>query len=118
MSKRYEETLKEAKVFYSTLQEVSCPALSNESVVFNAMGLKHIIRKGRFIRQKNDQLRRFRLLKYAKDILADPEVLPVHRKEESAEFWTFEKIYPDRKVIVIVRRLGNGNKHFFSIMDR
>jgi hypothetical protein len=104
---KYGKRLVEAKVFYASLEAILCPALNNERIVFNAHGIKHLIRKGRILRSQVEQLRRFRLLKYILPTLSDPVLNPACRSEELSEeikynnqklkirrkaiFWTFEK---------------------------
>lgn len=80
----------EAKAYYSSLGKIWCPAVS-DWVVFNIKGFNHLVRKGRFLRSEQEQLRRFFL---------------------------FKKNYVGREVIVVVRQFAGGSNHFFSIMDR
>lgn len=114
---KYWQKRMEAKKCYSNIGEVWCGAL-NGFVTFNGKGFTHLIRKGKSLRREKEQLRRFRLLKYAAQTLVSPSVQPVLRKEKLVNFWTFNKSYPNRIVIVIVRQFNGGKKHFFSIMDK
>lgn len=107
----------EAKSFYSTIGNVECSALNNESISFNSIGFNHLIRKEGSLRSKKEQVRRFRLLKYASATLKSDSTLASHWQGKGAEFWSFKKIFKDRQVIVIVRRIYGGCLHFFSIMD-
>lgn len=107
-----------AKEFYSSLKRVACPAFSGESVTFNTHGFTHLIRKGGVLRSESDQIRRFSLLKHIIPILTDENICPLYNREETVEFWTFSKMCQGRMVKVIVRRLPNGERHFFSVMNK
>lgn len=123
----------EAKLFYASLVSINCPGFDNEIITFNAMGMRHLIRKGSVVRSAKDQIRRFNLLKYAVKILCNPHPIIVHRNEivrelknqngkkvlvkKTADFWSFSEIKDGKFVTVIIRQFPNGTKHFFSIMD-
>jgi hypothetical protein len=123
----------EAKLFYSKFVSISCPGLKNETVFFNAAGMRHLIRKGSAVRSAKDQIRRFNLLKYVIEIICNPDAVIFHRTETTqkgtgagkgifierkVDFWSFAEIKDDKVVTVIIRQFPNGPKHFFSIMDK
>lgn len=115
---RYWKKRIEAKEFYSGIKKVVCPAFSGEEIVFNTHGFTHLIRKSGVLRPEGDQIRRFSLLKHVISILTDENICPLYSQEESAEFWTFSKVCHGRMVKVVVRRLPNGARHFFSVMNK
>ncbi len=104
---------------------ICCPALNNENVIFNRHGLRHIFWKRNARRTINDQIRRFKLLPYAKDIiLSSTEFTKYHQEPfqsilggKVVQFWTFTKKLNAKTIHIIIRQLGHGQKHFFSIMD-
>ena len=126
----YEAAKRKAKEFYKTIGRVWCPALG-DTVRFTAVGFQHIMRKRGKRRQRDEQKRRFGLLRYAVFILADPDALFIRREKveqkfvksfepkrlfaTNARFWSFKQIVDELPVTVLVRQLGNGEKHFFSI---
>jgi hypothetical protein len=128
----YNKTKQRAKQIYSKIGRIKCPALSDEYVFFTSTGFNHLIRKGRIPRTRNEQKRRFALLKFAEKIITNPTAKITYRKNEIKEkanrhgekvliqsvahFWTFEEKINDCVVKVVVRQLENKSKHFFSIM--
>jgi hypothetical protein len=128
----YTKAVDKAKRVYKMIGRVKCPALNDEFVAFNNEGLNHIMRKGKNLRPKTEQKRRFALLKYAEPIIINPQAIIEYREEikkvfvkkqgqkilqESiARFWTFSASVDHCKIKIVVRQLNAGQKHFFSIM--
>jgi len=90
-------------------------------ILFDKHGLKHIFQKQRKLRDPRDQYRRFSLLDKAvislqvsKEYLGKKVVLGESQK---ISFWIFENVIDGIRVRTIVRQLGNGNKHFYSVMS-
>ncbi len=128
----YEKSKKKAKGIYSKIGHIRCPALNNEYISFSRIGFNHLIRKGRIPRTRNEQKRRFVLLPYVEEIIKNSKALILYRRkivkykanrhgkkiliESEADFWIFIKKIKSCTVKVVVRQLGNGNKHFLSVM--
>jgi hypothetical protein len=110
-----ENSIKEA---YSKIGRVWCPVLE-DFVTFNRAGLQHLIRKRGIMRPKSEQRRRFALLRYAEDIIKNPNATVTHEIKNAelspAEFWTFQEEQDDIRITLTIRQIGKGNKHFFSI---
>jgi hypothetical protein len=123
---------RKAKRLYQEIGYVWCPAL-NDHIIFNNAGFRHLIWKGKKRRSMRDQKRRFFLLKYAENIIEDPNIEILHKKDFSvnqskrhgrknlsmsrADFWTLTKKYNDTIITIIIRRRKTGSKHFFSIYN-
>ena len=119
--KNFQELIKSGHEKYKGIGHVECPAFRGEKVYFNKHGLRHLVRKDKKIRSIYEQARRFKLLSYAAFVLKESSQfqskkvgLSVNRADY---FWTFAKTVNSIKIRVIVRQLGNGRKHFFSIME-
>ena len=99
---------------------VHCPALG-EKIVFNAKGINHLIYKSnRSRRDKERILTNIRLLPRAIDLLSRATFW---QEEDSYTkdtivytFWAFEAVVDGRRIKVIVRQIGNGKKHFWSVI--
>jgi len=118
------------KEFYSKIGRVWCPAL-DDSVVFNSMGFRHLLRKRGKRRPGSEQQRRLALLSHAQDIIADSGVIVTHEKRvavqsthrygekiektTSADFWVLTASRNDETIKIVIRQFEEGNKHFFSI---
>lgn len=120
------KTLKEkAKEKYSQIGEVSCPAFPDETIVFNAKGFNHIFYKGaRSGRRKDSIAVRVRLLDRAAELLEISTIFQeedsykgVHKgKRKKYHFWAFEGVIRNRRIKVIIRQVGEGKKHFWSVI--
>jgi len=117
---------------YAVTKPVRSPAL-NEDVRFPAEGFNHIIFKsGRHERERESQIMRFKLLPRAIRLIAhantfqefeestkDVEVKTHKRREmrnKIAFYWGIIAIFEGRKIKVILRKIGNGQLHFWSIV--
>ncbi|HUC31303.1 MAG TPA: hypothetical protein VMR99_01275 [Candidatus Paceibacterota bacterium] len=118
----YKKTKQEARELYTKIGRVWCPAL-NEYINFNRVGFEHLMRRGMKWRSKDDQIRRFRLLRYAKNIIRDEGSVLVQRDKENVSntltrFWAVTKKMDDRSIVVIIRQTKMGQKHFLSIYNQ
>jgi hypothetical protein len=114
----YRETKKKAETFYVSMKSTTPPKL--ESVVFfNNIGFRHLIWKGGKHRSKREQMRRFALLYHVPKIISNPDATILRKVKHyglvRAEFWIFKEKVDEKMVTVVVRKVGNGKKHFFSV---
>jgi hypothetical protein len=111
-----------AKQYYKNIGKVICPALENREVVFLMSGFKHLIYKDKKFRPVAEQLRRFESLYFAKQIIESAEVVDQYRKGRDdlipAQFWAFDKKIYDQEIRVVLRKIGVGPIHFFSVRSR
>ncbi|MEK7127885.1 MAG: hypothetical protein AAB838_04155 [Patescibacteria group bacterium] len=108
------------KIFNDT-KEISCPAFTGEAILFNAKGINHLLYKGN--RSKRDISRiqtNIRLLPRAIKVL---RLMPFFQEESFYEkdkilfkYWAFEAVVEERRVKVVVRQIGNGQKVFWSVI--
>jgi hypothetical protein len=98
---------------------VKCPAFGNEKIYFTQAGFNHLLRKGRKLREKNDQIRRLTLVFHAPTILAVSTIVSSYERtylrDSSADFWSFVGTRKEISITVVIRQLNGGRKHFFSI---
>lgn len=129
----YETCRKWAKNFYKKIGAVLSPALDNQYIFFNNTGFNHLIRK-LSLRSRHEQKRRFLLLPRAEAIIKNPQAIMVYRKEKkkilikrketkalkesTIHYWTFVYFTDSKRIKVVIRQINNGNKHFYSIMDK
>jgi hypothetical protein len=114
----YEKAKRDAKEFYSRIGQISCPG-AGIKIIFNRAGFQHLIRKGKIQRSKSEQIWRFSLLIYARLIIESYDAEITHKTKvlgnTEADFWIFKQRRDEIPVTVVVRRIGNGKAHFFSI---
>lgn len=134
MESEYEKAKREFRIFYSSIGPVTCPVLGNEKVFFTKAGFNHLIRKGKIVRPTKEQMRRFRLVRLAEKALRRENVSILRERRETrevinrhgkksvirvrADFWRIETIQDGQLITIIIRKIGNGQKHFFSIMNK
>lgn len=121
-----------AKEKYCKFSELFCPAL-NEKISFNSIGFNHIIyKKGGTERDRLSQIMRFKLLDRAYDLISLTTTYQEYEKSKAEfvikknkskikatkeiEYWGLIAILKHRKIKVILRKVGNGSIHFWSII--
>ena len=132
----FEKIKTSAEEYYKAVDSVFCPYL-NETVAFNAKGIKHIKFKaeGR-ARSRSDQFMRLKHIRFAQRILEKSRTLQEYketkvfeevktnkRKErvlQEATYYGFTAIINDsgslKRLKIIVKQVGNGDKYFWSII--
>jgi hypothetical protein len=127
-TKAREDTLR----YYHTVGRLFCPAF-HADVFFTSEGFNHLVYKsGRIERLKESQMMKFRLLPRAVDLvkltttyqeydehLQEFEVKRFKkrvRESKLVRYWGLIAIIRDFKIKVIVRQVGDGHKHFWSII--
>lgn len=128
----YEKLKENARNDYNKLPEIICPALKLQ-VSFNGQGFNHIIFKNhRNERDKISQIMRFKLMKKAYYLIGVTttiqeyesinKIFTVKKYKEKkivnkeVFYYGFIAIIDDRKIKVILRKIGNGNLHFWSVI--
>jgi hypothetical protein len=112
---------KQIKQIFEQNRIIVCPAIPNGEIILNAKGINHLIYKGNRSRRETERiLTNIRLLPSAIKVLRFATFI----QEESFyiqdnityRFWTFEAVVDDRRIKVIVRQIGKGKKHFWSVI--
>jgi hypothetical protein len=100
---------------------VPCSALDEELVYFNRHGWNHLFRKGRKPRDIEEQHKRIKLLNYVEYILRRSKEVFEYRENMidgyPAYFWSIRRYVDGMCIRVVIRKLHNGTRHFFSIMS-
>jgi len=125
---------KRIRANYDLIMKVHCPVL-NEDVYFNAQGFYHLRYEvtGRE-RTLSEQAFKLHLVEHIEEIVKKATIIdetrlekaPIGRKKKSGKKIIKEVIYyavssnpstaPRTKIIVILRRVGNGKIIFWSVM--
>lgn len=134
---RHKRELPLAKARYGKVGAVQCPYFNSE-VVFNAQGFHHLrYNSAGSERTKKAQLNKFFLLKFAVEIVSKSGTVQQYRQQLGAvgrkkgksghrdmklmTYWAFEGILGKNekmvRVKVVVRQVGEGTKHFWSVMS-
>jgi hypothetical protein len=129
----YQNLRESAQDFYNNINSVFSLALK-EKITFSAKGFNHIVFKtARTEREKSSQILRFKLLPLAKKLIEISTtyqefeetignfVTKKHKKKikesRSVRYWGIIAIIDNRKIKVIIRKIGNnGSLHFWSIV--
>ncbi len=123
-----------SKILYEKNQTIRCPFFEGD-VTLNADGFNHLLYKtNRLPRNVKAQLLKLRLLKKALRIIQKAGTVQEYRvkiekfgkvskdgftKTKQVEYWAFHHIVGEQKkflIRVIVRRIGDGKPHFWSVM--
>lgn len=127
----YHQIKETAENFYKKIGRLFSP-IFKERVAFNSEGFNHLLYKKGGERNKSDQITKFKILPIAKEIVAiattyqeyDEGIAQVQRKRfkrkinESAtvRYWGLVAIIRNCRVKVIIRQVGDGQKHFYSVI--
>ncbi len=129
----YQKLREDAQKFYNEIGRVFSPAF-NEQVNFNSEGFNHIVFKShRTERERPSQILRFKLLSRAVRLIKLSTTYQEFeektkefdienygkksRKSKSVKYWGIIAIVDNRKIKVIIRKIGdNGAMHFWSIV--
>jgi hypothetical protein len=109
----YRKILHENKKMYKLIGKIYCPAL-DILVNFNYDGWHHLLHDGLGKNRSQTQvIRRLRLMSISIQIIQCAKTITEKRSINKTEYWCISM----SKVKVILRRIGNGRVHFYSIMD-
>jgi len=129
----YQEKREKARNIYDARRIIRSPFFDDD-IVLNSDGFHHLRYSARRERSKEEQVLKFTLLPLGLQILKTATTLQEYRKLLSpvgnksqrdgavvmklVEWWGFVAIFVKQeiKVRVIVRKVGDGNLHFWSIM--
>ena len=121
-----------AHALYTKSREIYNPYFK-ERIILNADGFHHLQFSARHERSKREQHLKFNLLPLALDVISKSGTVQEYRKiltpigksrngfvpMKPVEYWAFIAIVGDRneiKIRTIVRRIGTGNRIFWSVM--
>ncbi len=128
----FDKTKEEGGNFYKTLGKVYCPYFKEE-VSFNAKGLEHLkFKQKNFARSLSDQYIRFKILKFAPEVLkltktvqgvSEQKVFELIRSNQRNEhkmvnaiYYEFVAILNRTRVRVVVKQVDGAPKYFWSII--
>lgn len=101
----YEKIKADAYKSYKEIGSVFCPLLG-KTVQFTNIGFNHLIRKGRMIRPREEQVRRFELIRYLVEIVSCPRA-DVHLDDsKSIKMWNIIKNIHGSDIRVVVADTG------------
>ncbi len=116
---QYREIVIATREKYRKIGSVWCPSLSGP-VIFDYHGLRHLLANGRGMRSFSDLAQRLKLIDYATEVLLSASKISEHRSflkgNTIVQFWSVEKIIDSKRLRCVIRSIGDGRKHFFSVM--
>ncbi|MFA6340811.1 MAG: hypothetical protein WCX27_01025 [Candidatus Paceibacterota bacterium] len=117
--------IEKQKKIYKSLKPCYCPAI-NDTVYFNAEGLRHLLYKENRPRNINEKHYRMGLIDHVVETISKSQKATVEIYDDSkAKLWILDWVkietvffgFKKKKSIkVILRKIGNGKTHFLSIM--
>lgn len=130
--KYFNQKKEKAKDFFDLQKNIYNPYLDSQ-IVFNSDGFHHLRFSARRERNKKEQVLKFNLLSLAVKIIKKSGTLQEYRKglvfvgkrgkdgfrkTKNVEYWGFIAIIgtPQIKIRVILRRIGDGNIIFWSVL--
>ncbi len=125
MIKDVGEFFKERSAWYKTINSVFCPIL-DEEVVFNSKGFYHLKYKSSGTkRPKKEQMYKIGLLPLVIPVIKKASEVHDYKKinsdsNKTTEIWELRALAgkQDTQVSVVLRRMGDGKIHFFSVWKK
>jgi hypothetical protein len=131
-TEEYEKLRSNTEKYYASILPVYSPALKSK-IIFSAPAFNHIIYKNpRNERERKTQMLRFKLLPLAIKLIGFTntfqeyeETIQSFRIQKEKErifvskpviYWGLIAIIDGRKIKVILRKVGNGEIHFWSVI--
>lgn len=131
MDDEYAKIRDNAVNIYKRQNKIFCPYF-DENIVLGAEGFNHLIYKNKSERSKDEQIMRFKLLKKAIELISltntDQDffesIMKIKKKRykkvievsENICYYGFIGIIDNFRIKVVIRKVGNGNKHFWSVI--
>jgi hypothetical protein len=91
----------------------------NEQVTFNSNGFNHLrFHMEHKARTKAEQVYKLSFLPHVRTVIIKASEIEEHRKINKSEYWSLCATIgkEELKVRVVIRRIGNGKLHFWSVM--
>ena len=131
--KEFNKLKEEREAYYKSIGNVSCGYFQGEKIHFNAKGLEHLKFKSKnHARSQQDQYTRLKLLHLAPEILklsrtvqgiCERKVWEINRSNQRNEsvyvdaiYYEFIAVIKGIRVRVVVKKIGNTPKYFWSII--
>ncbi|NIA02577.1 MAG: hypothetical protein GWP15_04275 [Nitrospirae bacterium] len=134
--KKFDRLKESVKKQYDSLDSVHCPYFKDK-VHFKSFGYQHMFHKGPnniTRRLKKDQYIRMKLFKYAPILLRDSKTVQEYQKKQDfipvthnnrtekvlkdVEYWGFLGIVDDKRIKVVVKKIGRGQLQYWSILPK
>jgi len=129
---KFIRTKKSAIKFYSMIKNVKCPYFS-DNVSFDARGMAHLkFKTWNKTRLVKDQYMRFKLLKFAPEVIRKSHTLQEYCERKNLErikinnrwekramnvyYYGFVAIVDEIRIKIIVKEIKGGEKYFWSII--
>jgi len=114
------ESIQAHKDTYKALAPCFCNAIE-QTIHFNAEGLKHILYKQHRPRSKKEQAYRLSLIPHLQHAITTAKTAT--RKSHTdprCTLWILEwiEVEDNLKIKIVLRKIGNGNVHFLSVMGK
>jgi hypothetical protein len=118
MKNKFKDLLDLHRKEYKTWESIYLPLLGGD-VSFNMRGFKHLrFHANNEVRNSREIIHKLTLLPFVHVVLQNATEIENYRQLNGIEYWSFVATpkESDRPIRVIVRRVGNGTLHFWSVM--
>jgi hypothetical protein len=116
---QYREIVIATREKYRKIGSIWCPPIS-ASVIFDHHGLRHLLANGRGRRSFSDLAQRLKLIDHAEEVLSSAATIAEYRSffkgNAIVQYWSVEKVIEGKRLRCVIRSIGDGRKHFFSVM--
>ncbi|MDO8579575.1 MAG: hypothetical protein Q7R72_01755 [bacterium] len=117
--KNYYELLSASRSLYKSLKKCHFPFLKQD-IIFNSKGFHHLLYDGLGkARNNKERIRRLKLLPLVIFVIENAQYVYSYKKIKNIEYWVLKDRInnSNRKIIVILRKIGSGEIQFYSVWD-
>jgi hypothetical protein len=121
----FNQQKQKAKELYHSQNTIFNPYF-NQDVALNAKGFHHLQNSGGRLRSLKEQLFKFRFLELAFEVIKSSSTIQEYREEDIKEagiikrvqYWGMMAIVGEKRfqIKAVIRKVGDGEIHFWSVM--
>lgn len=124
---KYNELIREKRTWYKAVRKSFCPILK-EDVFFTSKGFRHLLYDGLgHARSRKERMYKVGLLPLVIPVIKSATKIddykpPAYSEKlgKMIEFWALQSVVGKQKtqVTVVLRKIGTGNIHFYSVWKK
>ncbi|KKS44236.1 MAG: hypothetical protein UV05_C0009G0015 [candidate division CPR1 bacterium GW2011_GWA2_42_17] len=124
---KYDELLKKKRTWYKAAQKSFCPILK-EDIFFTSKGFRHLLYDGLgHARSRKERMYKVGLLPLVIPVIKSATKIDEYKPpayseklKKMVEFWTLQSVVGKQNttVTVVLRKIGTGNIHFYSVWKK
>ena len=124
---KFDELIKKSRTWYKAVRKSYCPIL-NDDVFFTSKGFRHLLYDGLgHARSRKERMYKVGLLPLVIPVLKSATEIEDYKPPTYSEklgkmvgFWSLQSVVGKQKILVtvVLRKVGTGSVHFYSVWKK